>query len=706
LAVFLLVPLASAHTDPPGSGNWVVSDDTYISNRTIDLNGDLRVNAGGNLTLRNVTLNINSGGQPSGVIVNEGGYLAATDLDGDPSTTSDRSVISATSASSRTFLQAREGSSIALSGVSFKRMGLRFKEVTDPFLYFGVHIATSDAVIRDVTIEDTYFGLLLQGITGVHVDGLAVTGMERRALYMNSSTEVMISRLTATGGPEEEALVFIDNSSAIRFIEPVLATSDDGGIKMENSLGLEVWNATFEGDSIEISAIRSSVSIFNHDPAAGRTWVSPSSVIDVYRTPRFRVIRLEGFDRPLEGAEIECIEMQPQSIATGVNGMTDTARVRIAGYEGTGIRVATGAIVTVSYEEWAFSTPYQENWDDVITFYEGQGVPYFVDSDATSVEAVTSTAVPLTVLVEDIVHAPVENGSVMFIITEGASSMSFSPTIGDVELEATVTRGVATVELHLGADTMTGIVVCSTPDDEVLFMVTTFDIHARLRHAVAGRPDRPLRIDASASSGDGLTYFFDFGDGTVSGWTEDPVVTHPFGIVGEYTVTLKVRDSNGLEDLTTSTVVVKAAEPGDALVLIWMGVCIVVLGGTLLAWTAVHQRRTGRARAEVPQVESQPPDRTRMAVKWYDRGTSLATRDEDEAMKCLEKALQLNPTFARAYHNLGILLLSRGDISGAREMFLNSLENDPGMKESERALKALGHRIDSRVAEDEGNNGV
>ncbi|MCI0496970.1 MAG: hypothetical protein L0Z54_01570, partial [Thermoplasmata archaeon] len=67
LAVFLLVPLASAHTEPPVSGNWVVSDDTYISNRTIDLNGDLRVNAGGNLTLRNVILNINSGGEPSGV---------------------------------------------------------------------------------------------------------------------------------------------------------------------------------------------------------------------------------------------------------------------------------------------------------------------------------------------------------------------------------------------------------------------------------------------------------------------------------------------------------------------------------------------------------------------------------------------------------------------------------------------------------------
>jgi len=89
-----------------------------------------------------------------------------------------------------------------------------------------------------------------------------------------------------------------------------------------------------------------------------------------------------------------------------------------------------------------------------------------------------------------------------------------------------------------------------------------------------------------------------------------------------------------------------------------------------------------------------------MAVKWYDRGTGIASRDVDEAIRCLEKALSLNPHLARAYHNLGVLLLSRGDFEGAREMFLNALEEDPGLDEAEHALQVIDRRREIVIRRD------
>jgi len=51
-----------------------------------------------------------------------------------------------------------------------------------------------------------------------------------------------------------------------------------------------------------------------------------------------------------------------------------------------------------------------------------------------------------------------------------------------------------------------------------------------------------LTFDATGSTDDGRIdyYFFDFGDGTNSGWTTLPVVTHKYAEEGEYNASLVV----------------------------------------------------------------------------------------------------------------------------------------------------------------------
>jgi hypothetical protein len=52
-----------------------------------------------------------------------------------------------------------------------------------------------------------------------------------------------------------------------------------------------------------------------------------------------------------------------------------------------------------------------------------------------------------------------------------------------------------------------------------------------------------VRFDGSQSTGSGaLEYFFDFGDGSNSGWVSAPIVFHTYTIEGTFTTTLRVRD--------------------------------------------------------------------------------------------------------------------------------------------------------------------
>ena len=78
LAVLAVGCLASAQTEPPplGMGDWVVGDATVLQDRYVMLRGDLRVTAGGDMTLRNSTIlfAVEEQGQ-YGIVVEGGGAL-------------------------------------------------------------------------------------------------------------------------------------------------------------------------------------------------------------------------------------------------------------------------------------------------------------------------------------------------------------------------------------------------------------------------------------------------------------------------------------------------------------------------------------------------------------------------------------------------------------------------------------------------------
>ena len=63
-------------------------------------------------------------------------------------------------------------------------------------------------------------------------------------------------------------------------------------------------------------------------------------------------------------------------------------------------------------------------------------------------------------------------------------------------------------------------------------------------------------FNASASTDDGdiISYFFDFGDGTNTGWTDFPTVAHKYTSKGVYNATLAVMDNHGFISLNDNSV--------------------------------------------------------------------------------------------------------------------------------------------------------
>ena len=157
----LLMGSAAAQTDPPVTGNWTVADNTLVENQTVRLRGNLTVSNGGNLVLRNVTLQVFSGPVEGthGVTVEAGGTLRIEDYDG-TSSNQDRSTVMRGNPSQGYFFVAKPGSSLVLLNSNMSGMGAR------P-VSWGVLVQTDNATILGMSfIDGDSYGLRLEGTDG------------------------------------------------------------------------------------------------------------------------------------------------------------------------------------------------------------------------------------------------------------------------------------------------------------------------------------------------------------------------------------------------------------------------------------------------------------------------------------------------------------------------------------------------------------
>ncbi len=235
-AVLILGP-AAAQTDPPATGDWTVANTTVVENQTVKLNGSLKVSDGGNLTLRNVTLQVFSGSTvgTNGITVEAGGTLRIEDYNLTPSDQG-RSTVMRGNPSRGYFFIAKPDSTLVLLNSNISGMGAM------P-VSRGVLVQTDNASIMDVMfIDGGLYGLRLEG-----TDGPAIWNsgfyLSDYGLMLKDTINVTVAQSTfirnSKGG------IWLDNATRTRLDGSLVSNNTLDGMVVTDSEDLVVTDSIF-----------------------------------------------------------------------------------------------------------------------------------------------------------------------------------------------------------------------------------------------------------------------------------------------------------------------------------------------------------------------------------------------------------------------------------------------------------------------------
>jgi len=128
---------------------------------------------------------------------------------------------------------------------------------------------------------------------------------------------------------------------------------------------------------------------------------------------------------------------------------------------------------------------------------------------------------------------------------------------------------------------------------------------------------KPIQFDASSSSdpeGTVKEYYFDFGDGTNSGWQTNKTITKTYLAPRTYEVSVKVKDDLGFESLNSAKVSVTAQAPkktqatglGSTLLLLILVIVIVIIVVVLVIVMRKKGKKTAAPAQQAPQAPLPP----------------------------------------------------------------------------------------------------
>ena len=183
--------LAPDARQPPSSGEWVISTAEVFSSQTLQLNGNLTIQPGGNLTLTSVKLAVSpSFDGEFHIEVRSGGALIIEDRDGSPLSPDDASVLSSSSGF-QYLLWVRSGGSLRVQNSVLRNcghaMGLRGETA-------GVYLQSSDCAISNTTFTDCFCGVAVDNCAP-SIQYSAFTKNRWHGMYVRDSTIVLENNL-------------------------------------------------------------------------------------------------------------------------------------------------------------------------------------------------------------------------------------------------------------------------------------------------------------------------------------------------------------------------------------------------------------------------------------------------------------------------------------------------------------------------------
>ncbi len=143
-------------------GETIITEAWIRTGVEIILNGNLTIANGGSLTLISVTLRVNCTANGSNHIeVQSGGALYISDIDGNPNTINDASIITAYNPDYRFLFQVKSGATFQMNNSELHYCG--YRHITDPPSPYdwGLWINTNNTILENNTLTNNYHGIIL-----------------------------------------------------------------------------------------------------------------------------------------------------------------------------------------------------------------------------------------------------------------------------------------------------------------------------------------------------------------------------------------------------------------------------------------------------------------------------------------------------------------------------------------------------------------
>ncbi|MHB8566606.1 MAG: right-handed parallel beta-helix repeat-containing protein [Nitrososphaerales archaeon] len=286
------LPATQFSSAQPPQGNWIVSGQELVQNQSITLNGNLTVESGGNLTLRNVNLTMNA--QYNGeyeILVQPGGSIYIYD-----------SVIADSNSIYRFYFIAN-GSNFVLENSTLHGVGWcsptvysnsQTTECVDqPLsqLQSGLVVGTNQAKIEDNLISGNFIGTI---VTGSHetIEGNQFTYNDLFALggYGSSYDSILNNTFVQNPTIYQNQVIYFNVAQNDTFVSNTVVENDTSsigtnaslsfnartdGIRLTNSIDSVIENNNISVANIAVFLISSSNSIVvNNNLTNGETGVS------------------------------------------------------------------------------------------------------------------------------------------------------------------------------------------------------------------------------------------------------------------------------------------------------------------------------------------------------------------------------------------------------------------------------------------------
>jgi len=165
---------SSAGDRPPVEGDWVIDEYVYKVDEQLEMNGNISIENNGELILQNTTITFNCESRGEFGILVDGGRLRVSDLDKEPGTESDASVIQARDPAYPFGFKVEKDSDFSLENSRVQHCGfLRWNEQTqkNDVVAWPLSIYADNAVVTGNNFSHNVWGVGMFGSTSGNISG-------------------------------------------------------------------------------------------------------------------------------------------------------------------------------------------------------------------------------------------------------------------------------------------------------------------------------------------------------------------------------------------------------------------------------------------------------------------------------------------------------------------------------------------------------